>query len=375
MRTPSHTAVIVNVAVLFISFGGIALARTPAAHQKPTWLWVMDANTNIGIVGRIRDSHKGGEPGWTAHYKTGRAGRVLVDRRLPNRLLFRVTLNGRELPVEPGSREGDVPYPGAAEKVLRVMINVRSGTTTHHGGGEWSSSSPTLFRAYVQDKEARQLLSEVEIKAVFSGVTTRSGSDGLFTIEIPASFRLDKPPSLATETLVFTKPGYKAFEYRSLVLQPGVTTLDVLLQKDAGTLVRENRSLTNMGNSFQDEFFESSVATPMPRRHFGEIISLEISPSTYDGGWIIYKKGAKAIVKARNLADVDIERFPTGTGVTSSVSAGAMQKVRSSPEEDTWELQLSDGIMSTSFWAQGTDKSNKTVRSIDLGNVGYDDRD
>src|SRR6266568_1221380 len=243
MRTPSHTAVIVNVAVLFISFGGIALARTPAAHQKPTWLWVMDANTNIGIVGRIRDSHKGGEPGWTAHYKTGRAGRVLVDRRLPNRLLFRVTLNGRELPVEPGSREGDVPYPGAAEKVLRVMINVRSGTTTHHGGGEWSSSSPTLFRAYVQDKEARQLLSEVEIKAIFSGVTT----------------------------------------------------LDVLLQKDAGTLVRENRSLTNMGNSFQDEFFESSVATPIPRRHFGEIISLEISPSTYDGGWIIYKKGAKAI--------------------------------------------------------------------------------
>jgi hypothetical protein len=218
------------------------------------------------------------------------------------------------------------------------------------------------------------LLTGVEIQAIPSGITTRSDSDGLFTIEIPASSRAGKSASLATETLRFVKPGYKTLEYRQLVLQPGLTTLDILLQKGTGTLVRENRSLTNMGNSLGDEFFESSVGNPMTRRHLGQIISLEISPSIYDGGWILFKEGAKAILKSRNLTDVDIEWFPTGTGITSSVSAGAMKKVRSSPQEDTWELPLSEGIMSTSFWAQGTDNNNKTVKSIDLGNVAYDDR-
>jgi len=270
--------------------------------------------------------------------------------------------------------ELDVPYRGRADKVLRTVIYVSSGGTTDQQGGEWSSSGPTLFRAYIQDKEARQLLDGVEIKAVHSGITTRSDSDGLFTIEIPASFRLGKSPSLATETLVFVKPGYETLEYRQLVLQPGLTTLEVLLQKRAGALVRINRSLTNRGNPFEDEYIESlGRTTTMPEGYPGEIISLEISPSTYDG-WTLFKEGAKAIVKSHNLANLEIVWVPTGTGVTSRVAGGTMKKVQSSLQEDTWELQLSDEIMSTSFWAQGTDSAHKTVRSIDLGNVGYDDR-
>jgi hypothetical protein len=378
MRLESRTTVIVNVTVLFLGFIGVALAQVPPANQKPTWLWAMDENTNIGIVGASVDLRTEKKTDWTAHFLTGRAGRVLVHRPfycLPDGgVSCRVTLDGRELPVKSGSMELDVPNRGRADKVLRTVIYVSTGGPADQQGGEWSSSGPTLFRAYIQDKEARQLLDGVEIKAVHSGITTRSDSDGLFTIEIQPSFRLGKSPSLATETLVFVKPGYETLEYRQLVLQPGLTTLEVLLQKRAGALVRINRSLTNLGNPFEDQYIELPGRTPpMPEGYPGEIISLEISPST-DDGWTLFKEGAKAIVKSHNLANLEIVWVPTGTGVTSRVAGGTMKKVRSSPQEDTWELQLSDEIMSTSFWAQGTDKEHKTVRSIDLGNVGYDDR-
>jgi hypothetical protein len=379
MLLESRTTVIVNLAVLFFGSLGVALAQVSPANRKPTWLWVMDENTNIGIEGASVDLRKENETDWTAHFITGRAGRVLVNRPFPNCLpdggvSCRVTLNGRELPVMSGSMELEVPYRGRADKVLRTVIYVSTGGPTDQEGGDWSSNSPTLFRAYIQDKEARRLLDGVEIKAVHSGITTRSDSDGLFTIEIPASFRLGKSPSLATETLVFVKPGYETLEYRQLVLQPGLTTLEVLLQKRAGALIRINRSLTNRGNPLEDEYIESpGRALHIPEGYPGKIISLEVSPSTYDG-WTLFKKGAKAIVKSHNLANLEIFWVPTGTGVTSSVAGGKMKKVRSSPQEDTWELQLSDEIMSTSFWAQGTDKEHATVRSIDLGNVGYDDR-
>lgn len=379
MRLESRTTVIVSVAVLFLRFIGVALAQVPPANQKPTWLWVMDANTNIGVVGASVDLRKDKNTDWTAHFITGRAGRVLVQRPFPNCLpdggvSCRVTLNGLELPVKSSSMELDVPNRGRADKVLRTAIYVSTGGPTDQQGGEWRSSSPTVFRAYIQDQEARQLLDGIEIKAEHSGITARSDSDGLFTIEIPASFRLGKSPSLATETLVFVKPGYESLEYRQLVLQPGLTTLEVLLQKRAGVLVRINRSLTNRGNPFEDEYIESpGRTTPMPEEYPGETISLEISPSTYDG-WTLFKEGAKAIVKSHNLANLEIVWIPTGTGVTSRVARGTMKKVRSSPQEDTWELQLANEVMSTSFWAQGTDKEHKTVRSIDLGNVGYDDR-
>jgi hypothetical protein len=46
-----------------------------------------------------------------------------------------------------------------------------------------------------------------------------------------------------------------------------------------------------------------------------------------------------------------------------------MTKVQSSPQEDTWELPIGN-LMTTNFWAQAIDENGKTIKSIDLGNVG-----
>lgn len=51
-------------------------------------------------------------------------------------------------------------------------------------------------------------------------------------------------------------------------------------------------------------------------------------------------------------------------------SAGQMNKVRTSQQDDTWELPLPD-VMTTNFWAQAIDTNGKTIRSMDLGNVAY----
>src|SRR4029450_8503292 len=141
---------------------------------------------------------------------------------------------------------------------------------------------------------------------VHSGITTRSDPDGLFTLEVPAADRKDKSPGAATETLLFSKPGYNSFEYRQLVLNPGLNQLEIMMSKGVGTLVRKNRSRGNRGDTVQDEFFEfSSTPLAIPESHAGEITSLEIVPSTSNGGWILIKRGAKAILKARNLSGVE----------------------------------------------------------------------
>ncbi len=112
----------------------------------------------------------------------------------------------------------------------------------------------------------------------------------------------------------------------------------------------------------------------MPNVGFGEIISLEIVPSVFEGGWIQFRNGAKAVVHARNMNAIVISWTPTGTGVTAPVTEGKMKKVKRSSNGDMWELELSDQIMSTSFVANGTDTKHRSVGSIDLGNVGVDDR-
>jgi hypothetical protein len=51
-------------------------------------------------------------------------------------------------------------------------------------------------------------------------------------------------------------------------------------------------------------------------------------------------------------------------------SIGKMKRVRDSPQEDTWELPL-PSVMTTNFWAQAIDANGQTIKSMDLGNVGY----
>jgi hypothetical protein len=148
--------------------------------------------------------------------KTGRAGRVLLAG-VPARFECRVSLNERDLPVESTSQELPGPFtPSEAavlkkvlsEKVLQTVIYVKK-EKPENSYEEWNSITPTVFRAYVQDQNARELLSGVEVKAIHSGITAHTDSDGLVTVEIPASSRIGKAPSIATETLVFSKLGYR----------------------------------------------------------------------------------------------------------------------------------------------------------------------
>ena len=210
----------------------------------------------------------------------------------------------------------------------------------------------------------------MKISALLSRIATTSDRNGLFTLEVPASYRKGKLPSTATETLVFSKPGYRRFEYRDLILNPGVNALQILLEKGTGTVVRKNRSISNGRNSYQDEFLRFDGSAGAPNGDGGEIISLDIEPAVYEGGWFVCESGAKAVVRGRNLKSVEIMWYSTGTGIgfMPPGRAGPMKKVRTSLHEDTWELQLPD-LGTTDFWAQAIDAKGKTVRSINLGNV------
>jgi hypothetical protein len=145
--------------------------------------------------------------------------------------------------------------------------------------------------------------------------------------------------------------------------------LSIRLEKGTGTVVRRNRSLSN---GEYDSFTFAGKARELPDGYAGQIDSFEIEPSIYDGGWTLAQRGAKVLLKGRKLKSVEILSYPTGTGLGEAgpYSVGQMKKLRTSPQEDTWELPLPD-VMTTSFWAQAIDTNGKTIKSMDLGNVAY----
>jgi len=298
---------------------------------------------------------------------------------LPKQFSCRVTLNGQELQVVSAGveiRPWTGPKWAHLEHASQTTISVDSDNRVVEGVelDYWETTNdPTQFRSYIQDLDTGQLISGVKVTALYSGITSTSDASGLFTLEIPASCRKGKTPPAATETLIFSKPGCRRFEYRDLILNPGVNPLEVFLEKGSGTVVRKNRSIHN-GGTPEDQFFTfEGSARQAPNDNRGEIISLEIEPSAYEGGWIMCKqRGAKAVVKGRNLKSVEIFWYSTGTGIglMPPAKAGPMKKVRTSPQGDTWELEVPD-LMATNFWAQGIDANGKTVKSMDLGNVGW----
>jgi len=359
----------------------VAQTQHHSNAEKARWLWVKDYITGIGVPTASVDIGPGdkclGHTGltdvnWTAHYTTNAAGRVLV-RGLPQKLSCRVTVDGRPLYVL------TYGFEIARAQNLPTWISLRNDyTTTIFVSSQarddrtlppdyWETNDPTKFRSYIRDPDTAQLIPGVGVTAVPSGVSTTTDANGLFTLEVAASYRKGKFPSMATQTLVFSKPSYKTFEYRQLVLRPGLVQIDVFLPKGTGTLVRTNGSIYP-GDPYDDQFeaYPGEAPEHLPSGR-GEILSFEIRPFTYDGGWITCGKGAKAILKAHNLTKVGIGWTPTGTGVTESVGLD-MLKISTSPEGDTWEVALSD-IMSTRFAAGGVDNSGKTVRSMDLSNV------
>lgn len=231
-----------------------------------------------------------------------------------------------------------------------------------------TTNDPTEFRAYIEDREAG-LIPGVQVRALLRGISATSDENGLFTLEVPASYRKGKAPSVSVETLIFSKPGYQTLQYRDVVLNPGVAPLEIVLEKGTGTEVRRNLSLSNNG---QDEVFTfKRSARRVPEGYSGEIFSFEIEPPTYDGGWNLCQSGAKAVLRGRNLKSVEIFFYSTGTGIgeTGPASAGQMNKVRTSPQQEIWELSVPD-ILATNFWAQAIDTNGKTIKSIDLGPVG-----
>jgi hypothetical protein len=95
----------------------------------------------------------------------------------------------------------------------------------------WSTTDdPTQFRAYIQDVHTGRFIPGVKVTALRSKVMTKSDAKGLFTLEVAASWRKGKAPPEATETLVFSKPGYRQLRYERLVLNPGADGLDVILE-------------------------------------------------------------------------------------------------------------------------------------------------
>lgn len=223
-----------------------------------------------------------------------------------------------------------------------------------------------MFRDYLED-QSQNLIAGVRIRSLRANVSAESDANGLFTLKIPASYRKGRPPSLATETLVFSKAGYQTIEYRDLVLNPGVCGLDLVLKRGKNTEVHRNLSIHNGENQV---FSFRGPAREVPEGFVGEILSFQIVPSTFRAGWTTCGREAKAILKGRKLKSVDIFLYPTGTGLGENgpYLVGHMIRVQSSAQGDTWELPIGN-LMTTNFWAQAIDENGKTIKSIDLGNV------
>jgi len=366
----------------------VALPITLGAVNSPerNFLWVVDEGTGLGIPGAAVDVGPGkicvGKPdntwvSWTAHYVTGPAGRV-ESPPFFDWFSCRVTVNGKQLVVVSAgglpARSSRGPkwltLQHASEMVLTVQLTpAKTEDDIHY----WEhTNDPAQFRAYVKDSNDGKLLSDVTIIAVRSGISVNTDQNGLFTLDVPARFWKGVSPPGAMETLIFSKNGYKHYEYRNLILAPGVNWLTVNLEKGVGTVVHKNGG---RGGMTTDEFFELKPGEHEkinPRK--GQVLSLNIEPATYEGGWIVCtERGAKAVVKARNLKSVNIFWYSTGTGIglMPPAKAGPMTKVSSSGGADTWEIDMPD-LMATNFWAQGIDLDGSMVKSIDLGNVSWD---
>lgn len=380
-----HTFLLSLFVLAALALSCAASEQHPSAESKLRWLWVKDYTTQIGIAGASVDIRPGdhclgqveaGAVKWTVHYTTDAAGRVLTHG-LPARFSCRVTVDGKALYARSASFQITQP------KVLPVWARPRNLTGAIYVSSQaedsrmwpenyWETTDdPTLFRSYIQDSNTADLIAGVKVTALPSGISAMSDANGLFTLEVPARYRKGKFPSLSAQTLVFSKPGYKTFEYRQVILHPGVVPLDVFLSKGSGALVRVNESIYNSGNPWEDQFAAYADSAPdQPPAGRGEIVSFEIKPyKSYDGSWIVCDTGADAVLKARNLTQVTIGWTPTGTNMAGHGESLPMKKVSTSPEGDRWEASLPD-VMSTDFVANGIDKDGKSIRSIDLGNVG-----
>ena len=141
-----------------------------------------------------------------------------------------------------------------------------------------------------------------------------------------------------------------------------VIIIIVALAAAVGVLVYQE----NVGINPVQEITPVSTNT-ISQTQEGSISSFAIVPSTKEGqSWTMYKKGAKAILKAKNITSAELWYTPTGTEIKSTFG-GTMSKVG----VDTWELELPANLLTTSFWAEATNLTGKKIKSVNIGNVGY----
>ena len=359
-------------------------AEKGATVQEPFFLRVVDQNTGIGVPGASVAIGPGDaclgltDPqifNWTAHYVTDAAGRISMPT-LPLKFSCRVERNGKVLEVVSTGPLAARPWTGpkwlqlrhATEVSLTVAVTPLATEDDLH---YWEhTSDPAQFRSYIEDLDNGDPLSNVTVKSVRSGVSTTTDSNGLFTLDIPAQYWKGVSPPGAMDTLLFSKSGYRSYEIRDVILHPGVAWLDIYLEKGSGKVVRKNNGRNGMAEFFELKPGEREKTDPRK----AEILSLNIEPATYEGGWIMCTdEGTKAVLKARNLKSVDIFWYSTGTGIGEMppAKAGPMRKVKSSADGDTWEIEMPD-LMATDFWAEGKDREGNVIKSMDLGNVSWD---
>lgn len=112
----------------------------------------------------------------------------------------------------------------------------------------------------------------------------------------------------------------------------------------------------------------STIANQKP-----EILSLRLTPSNDQDGWIQFQRGAKVVVTGKNLEKVELRYLPTGTGMgeeyPNGVTLGSMTKIAKSSEVETWAYVPKVNVKATNFWAVGYGADGSQVKSEDLGNV------
>lgn len=127
--------------------------------------------------------------------------------------------------------------------------------------------------------------------------------------------------------------------------------------------IRNTGSLVNTQSQNNDE---------VPQNQKGVVLYFSIEPSIKaQGGWIMYRNGAKAVLKGKNLKSAEVRYFSTGTSITESSLGGRMIKISESQDGDTWEVKLPTFILATDFWVEAEDLEGGKIKSLGLGNVGY----
>ncbi len=129
---------------------------------------------------------------------------------------------------------------------------------------------------------------------------------------------------------------------------------------------------TAFPESRADQVQQNRQSSALVSNH-GVIKSISIEPSRKDGGWLLYKDGAKVIMLGENLRSAEIRYFPAGTGMGGEFPKGKVLGSMSSAGGTTWEFVLQKFLLATNFWVEAVDVEGRMIKGPDLGNVGYEE--